>query len=71
MIQRESQVVCVLALVALFKNSSSTILKMLLRSRALVPVMRACIAYPALLHLVSAAGTCQFCHDLFKSHAHV
>jgi hypothetical protein len=50
------QVVCVLALVALFKYSSGAVLKMLLRSRALVPILHACFEHPSLLYLVSAAG---------------
>jgi hypothetical protein len=59
-----SQVVCVLALVTLFKNGSSSILKMLLRSHALVLIMRACIEHPSLLHVVSAAGAILVEHDV-------
>ena len=51
---------CVLALVSLFQNCSKAAFKLLLRSRALVPMLRACIEHPKLLHLVSAAGALQF-----------
>ena len=61
--QHLSQVVCVLAVIALFKNASGAILQILLRSHALAPIMRACVEYPMLLHVVSCAGAFQ-CSDL-------
>lgn len=57
-VQFFSQVLCVLALVALFKNASSdsAVLRLLLHSRAIVTIMRTCIEHPALLQIVSVVG---------------